>query len=268
MRKKVLALILSLGMVFSVSAPAFAANGEIAERDNYVEIGNGERQNNFAQFNGTVNTGDILSPVESIEKQLAGLSEAQKEIALEKLNDDGSGDAEIMPYATTWNYLTDFVIYKQSTTYYCTVASCKAAMQYLTGSSDSQSTIASALGTTSSGTEFGKAKTYLNNNQSANTYVSKAADTSLTTMKSNFYTAINSFDAPPLISVKLSTSEGWAYNTSGHTMCISGARSDKEYFRIADPYIQWADSDASMFYSKSASAIHDAISDRGNGYIY
>ena len=51
-------------------------------------------------------------------------------------------------------------------------------------------------------------------------------------------------------------------------MCISGARSDKAYFRIADPYIQWVDSDAAMSYKKSASSIHTAILDRGNGYIY
>lgn len=265
---KLLCILMSATILMSVSVPAIAAENEIAEQDNYSVYENGGASGNMTRSNGVLNTGDLLSPVESVAEQLAGLSDEQKEIVLEKLNDDGNNESEIQLYATTWNYLTGFTAYKQSTNYYCTVASCKAAIQYLTGSSDSQSTIASALGTTSSGTKFGNAKTYLNNNQSSNTYVSKASDTSLTTMKSNFYSGINTYDAPPLISVKLSTSNGWAYNTSGHTMCISGARSDKEYFRIADPYIKWVDSSASMFYSKSASKIHDAISARGNGYIY
>lgn len=189
------------------------------------------------------------------------------EIAIKKLNDQG-GDSGITPYATTWNYLSGFTMYKQEKSYYCVVASCKAAMQYLTGSSDSQSAIASELGTTTSGTTFDNARTYLNNHQTANIYVLKGASTVQSVMESNFYSAINIFNAPPLISTKFSTTNGWAYNTSGHTMCISGARSDKAYFRIADPYIQWVDSDTSMFYNKSASSIYTAISDRGNGYIY
>lgn len=266
-KKKMVAIMLCFGMLFSTSVTALAAETEIGATDDYVEV---ERDETFvnAQYSlGSVNTGDLLSPIESVDEQLSGLSEDQIEIAVKKLNDEGD-DSDITPYATTWNYLSGFTIYKQAKSYYCVVASCKAAMQYLTGSSDSQSTIASALGTTTSGTPFGNAKTYLNNHQTANTYISKGASTAQSTMESNFYSAINTYNAPPLISVKLSTTNGWAYNTSGHTMCISGARSDKAYFRIADPYIQWVDSNASMFYSKSASSIHTAIADRGNGYIY
>lgn len=257
-KKKIVALALCLGMLFSTSVTSVAAETEIGETDASIEVERDEV---------SVNTGDLLSPVEEVEEQLAGLSADEIDIAIEKLNDVGD-ESGITPYAVTWSYLPNFTMYKQSTSYYCVVASCKAAMQYLTGSSDSQSTIASALGTTTSGTPFSNAKTYLNDNQSENTYISKASSTSQSTMASNFYSAIHTYDAPALISVKLSTTNGWAYNTSGHTMCIYGARSDKEYFAIADPYIQWVDSNASMYYSKSASAIHTAISDRGNGYIY
>lgn len=249
-KKKIVALVLCLGMLFSTSLTSVAA-----------ETGIGERNET------SVNTGDLLSPVETVQEQLAGLSADKIDIAIEKFSDEGD-ESGVTPHATTWSYLPGFTMYKQSTSYYCVVASCKAAMQYLTGSSDSQSTIASALGTTTTGTPFANAKKYLNDHQSENAYISKAASTSQSTMASNFYSAINSYDAPALISVKLSTTNGWAYNTSGHTTCIYGARSDKEYFAIADPYIQWADSNASMYYNKSASRIHTAISDRGNGYIF
>lgn len=87
-------------------------------------------------------------------------------------------------------------------------------------------------------------------------------------METNFYTAIYVDEIPPLISVEFSTTNGWPYDTSGHTMCICGARSDKAYFRVADPYILWVDTGKNMTYEKDSSAIHTAISDRGNGYIY
>lgn len=264
MKKRIIAMILCLGTFFSTSVTAWATEIETVGKN---ESSSDEELLDTSYEFEAVNTWDIISPIESPQEQIADFSNNQIEDAIKKLNDTGE-NSEVIPYATTWKYLSGFRVYKQSKNYYCVVASCKAAMQYLTGSSDSQSTIASDLGTTTSGTPFGNAKTYLNSHQEKNTYVSKGANTALSTMKSNFYDAINTYDAPPIISVKLSTTNGWAYNTSGHTMCISGARSDKAYFRIADPYIQWVDSDAAMSYKKSASNIHTAILDRGNGYIY
>ena len=87
-------------------------------------------------------------------------------------------------------------------------------------------------------------------------------------MQSNFKAAIDTHKAPPLISVNLSTARGWAYNSTGHTMVISGKRDDLEELRVADPYIQWVSSSASMTYTKSAADIRTAIADRGIGYIY
>ncbi len=258
-KKNIVVLAFCFGMLFSTSVTSMAAETDFGETDVHVVVERNET---------SVNTGDLLSPVESVEEQLAGLSEEQIEIALEKLNDKGN-DSCITPYAdTTWNYLTDFTMYKQDTEYFCTPAVCKAAMQYLTGSSDNQYTIAAALGTTINGTPFANAKTYLNDNQKANPYVSLPSSTNQSIMASNFYSAINSYNAPALISVTFSSTNGWPYDASGHTLCIYGARSDKEYFAMADPYIQWVDEDAPMYYSKSARLIHTAISDRGNGYIY
>jgi len=257
-------------MVFASISMSVSASG-VSEQDNGNTLSVMEFTTKFK--NEPINTGILDEPLESTEEQLSKLndssfSEELKAIIRKKLSENISESKSIAPMATTWTYLSGFTIYKQQETYYCVPASVKAAMQYLTGSSDSQDTIAKALGTTKSGTPFSAARTYLNENQDENYYVSKSASTSLEVMQSNFESAIDTYDAPPLISVSFSSDDGWPYDTSGHTMCISGKRDDLEYFRLADPYIKWADSNASMFYSKSASDIHTAISDRGNGYIY
>lgn len=270
MKRKLFAVLMS-ACVFTGVFTTTAFAGEAGQRDNYPDLKNGSVKVEMSRAT-TANTGSITGIVETVEEQItdieaSDLSEEQKAIAIEKLLDEGD-ENEITTRATTWTHLSGFQIWKQAESYYCVPASCKAAVNYLLGSSDSQATIAKALGTTTSGTYFSEAKGYINGKQTSNTYVSKSASTSLATMKSNFYSGITSYDAPILIDVKLTTSGGWAYNTNGHTMLISGARSDKEEFRIADPYIQWADSSASMYYTKTASAIQSAISVRGNGYIY
>lgn len=246
---------------------------ENGQYDDYRNLENDGTKVEKSKSSATVNTGLADdTDGESVEEQLAyietsDLTEEEKVIAIEKLLDVDK-ENEIMPRDTTWNHLSGFGIWKQSESYYCVPASVKAAMHYLTGNSDAQDVIAKALKTTTSGTQFSEARTYLNNNQSKNNYLSKPSTTTLASMKNNFSSAIKTYDAPPLISVKLSTSSGWAYNTSGHCMLISGARNDKEQFRIADPYLQWVDSNGDMYYSKTASEIHTAIVDRGNGYIY
>ncbi len=219
------------------------------------------------------NAGDLFSPTKTIEEQLLELPESKRAEALEKYYKSEFIDANDISNAncnrdTTWSHLFGITAYYQETNYYCVPASCKTAMQYLTGTSSSQSTIASALGTTTGGTPFGNARTYLNNNQNVCVYVSKGVNTNITTMKNDFYNSVVFFDDPPLISVEFYTTSGWDYDTDGHTMCIGSARNDKEYFKLLDSFIQWKVPNASMYYSKSASDIHSAISAHGNGYIY
>ena len=121
-KKKMVAIMLCFGMLFSTSVTALAAETEIGETDDYVEVERDETSVNAQYSLGSVNTGDLLSPVESVDEQLSGLSEDQIEIAVKKLNDEGD-DSGITPYATTWNYLSGFKIYKQAESYYCVVES-------------------------------------------------------------------------------------------------------------------------------------------------
>jgi len=255
--KKILVKILAftIGVVFIIAMPitSFADEGDLSGK--------------------AVNTGALLSPSKTIEEQLLELPESKREEAYIKYykseyideNDDACYSEN---RDTTWSHLFGIMAYKQDTTYYCVPAACKTCIQYLTGSSPSQSTIASDLGTTVNGTPFGNAITYLNSHQTATIYVSKPGTTNLATMKNDFYDAVVSYNDPPLVGLAFTTNSGWAYDTTGHAMCIGSARNDKEYFKLLDPYIPWVNPNASMYYSKTASSIHSAMSSFGYGYDY
>lgn len=239
-----------------------------AEQNNsYAETLNQQHSIDFENAPYGLNTGDIFSPAPSIEEQLSDLSSTQKSMVMEKLFDE-TNTVLSTPFSISWKYLDGFEMHKQEEDYYCVVASCKATIQYLTGSSDNQTDIAWDLGTTFMGTPFSDAKTYLNDKQTVTTYVIRDADTPLSTMQTSFYLSIFKYNTPPLISVAFNSKNGWPYTVSGHTACISGARSDQLYFQVADPYIQWVKPDASMYYTQTSGRIHTAISDRGNGYMY
>ena len=69
---------------------------EIGQIDDYADMKSGENSVSYQDITSAVNTGDILSPVESMEEQLAGLSAEQRAIAIEKFKDDGS-ETEVTP---------------------------------------------------------------------------------------------------------------------------------------------------------------------------
>ena len=188
-------------------------------------------------------------------------------MVLRKLLDEGD-ENEPRPKSITWEYLDGLLIWKQESEVYCVPACCQSAIHYHTGRIESQASIAKDLDTTIYGTVFSKVKDYLNEKQKNNKYISRPATTSLSTMKSNFYLTINTIESPAMIDVQFWEEDGWYTDVIGHAMLISGIRSDKEQFRISDPYIQWIKSSASMHYIKSAEKIHSAVSERGNGYIF
>lgn len=212
-------------------------------------------------------TGDVIGPMLSMEEQLEKLSEEQKEIALQKFQEIGEED-EIIPYSTTWVYLSGFTMYEQEEDY-CVVACTKSAMQYLTGNSDTQDNIADEIGyVEGSGASIQNALTYLNENQNENVYIFKEYTVSEYTMKLNFYHAITVYDAPVLFAAHILPELGWEYFSPAHCMSITGAREDRLYFQVADPYRSIAVPGAGRLFEQYAPVIYDAIELRCNGYIY
>lgn len=133
--------------------------------------------------------------------------------------------------------------YRQINNYYCGPATTKQTMQYLIGQSDSQQTIASALGTTTAGTDGTKIVSYLNSHQTENYYII-TSPASANHMADCTAKCMADYFATPIVRVKMQTNQGWSYNSNGHFMNITGQLSPISGFEytVVDPYIQYVDS--------------------------
>ena len=126
-----------------------------------------------------------------------------------------------------------FTMYQQINNYYCAPASVKSVLQYINGSSASQSTIASGLGTTSSGTNPTKIAPYLNQKQSF--YYARFANPTQTEMCDKLYATITGPKKPCLMSIVNPSGSNWHYATGGHRLVINAIYSDKSRIQFADP---------------------------------
>ena len=133
--------------------------------------------------------------------------------------------------------------YKQEKNYWCGPATVKQVVGFLKGSSSSQSTYASQLGTTTDGTEFSKVDDILNKNQSKNTYVYISIGS-----YSNWSNKIEyalSKNYPAVLDLKISPSYMPKYTSSvaGHILNVSGVdstlrTSSSALVRLTDPFDQ------------------------------
>ena len=71
-KKNIFTLLLCFGLLFSTSMTVLASEIESDEISTYTEKN---------ESSISLNTGDILNPVESVDEQLEGLSENQRRIA-------------------------------------------------------------------------------------------------------------------------------------------------------------------------------------------
>jgi len=126
-----------------------------------------------------------------------------------------------------------FTMYQQINNYYCAPASVKSVLQYINGSSASQSTIANGLGTTSDGTSPTKIAPYLNQKQSF--YYARFANPSQTDMCDKLYATITGPKKPCLMSIVNISGSNWHYSTGGHRLVINAIYSDKSKIQFADP---------------------------------
>lgn len=113
--------------------------------------------------------------------------------------DENVSESENIERRASWIYLDNrFDVYNQITSYNCGPAAVQAALNYLVGSTPSQSVIAAGCNTTSGGTYLADMETYINGQQSVRTYISKYNADS-TTMKDSLYSGVVSYDAPSII---------------------------------------------------------------------
>ena len=219
--------------------------------------------------------GLILDESLSLEEQLDvisnsnSLSAAQKEQAYEKINDIVNGEYSNSTNLTRSNtlgyYITRAVPYfRQDEDWFCGPATTKQTIHFLTGSSEDQGSIAEDLGTTLEGTIGVNIVTYLNARQNAVYYVI-ATPASDQAMQDRLYDGLSNYHSTPILRLKMTTEQGWRYNSDGHFMNVSGLYSgfwsDEGacQYEVTDPNIERkvpAETDGK--YRISSTAVYDS----------
>lgn len=254
--KKTISFLLTVVMLLSFSTVAFAS--ESNENDGFLEA-------------GTVYVGVETRSIDSAATPSGALPATAEDIAeSNSLQDKPVADESAVTPRASWTYLSGYLVYNQTTSYNCGPAAVQAALRYLNGSTPTQATIADGCKTTTSGTYLADMLAYINDEQSENTYISKYQANS-TNMKNYLYSGIVTYDAPPIIGMAFSSSDGWLYSSGGHFMSVYGTMSDKSKFALADPWIGYSNSgltDNAWSYSKSATDIFNAYDSVNIGLMY
>mgnify|MGYP001160543023 FL=1 len=252
--RRLLPLMLCTIMVLSSGLVAFAASSPteplIDHNDTEKKISDYSKAGSFGGLREA--TDEDMQRWNNVEKQLPK---------------DTSSDPKIGAKAS-WTTLTPFTYYGQLTNYSCGAASVRMALKYLTGTTYAESTIRTGTNTTSSsGTTIANMISYINDEQDENVYVGRY-NQSKATMKNNLYSGVATFDAPSLIGIQESTSDGWPFDLAGHAVAIYAAMSDKSDFGICDPWAGYVDDDDNRWYVKSDDDLYDAYDAINGGYMY
>ena len=128
---------------------------------------------------------------------------------------------------------------QQETNYWCGPATTQQTLTYINGYANSQSSIANAIGTTSSGSDLASMVPYINNHESRNYYIIVTSPSESLIQSIAEYGVRSS--APPIGRLKIQQGGNWEYSSSGHYMNISGYTGYGDYIRVTDPYIGWVD---------------------------
>ena len=219
--KKWLSLFITLAMLFGLSG-LISANAA-------------ETNSQFA-----IPEGVIPATPEEFEAYWNSLSEEEKAFIAEKeaASAQLAEQVENQPATRAASKISipgSFTIYKQEKCNYCVPACLKSVIQYLNGSSPSQSSIASALylKPEDKGVKAYRIKPYLDSKVDY-TYV-WTMDPSTTQIRDHLYYAVVSQDVPGLMTV-CDMGEGvWKYQTEGHCVVVNAVYSDKSRIQVADP---------------------------------
>ena len=189
--KKIISTILLLGIMLMSSFPIYATTDTTNE---YIKNNQGSAQ-------------DVLNN----EKNLKYIEEVQ-------------WNNLVMPRANYVPTKLNVTAYRQETTYWCGPANIKQVVQYINGSSSSQSTYASSMGTISSdGTYVYKMTNELNKRQSKFTYAYKEISNSMTTTQFMEIVKNSIFSSKPMI-LHANTKSLYLYNGTalGHYLTLNG----------------------------------------------
>lgn len=212
-------------------------------------------QCNICPYNRNV----TLQKEESIDEQLSkyisrrDISEDQKQVAIEKANsikniikNQGTYKSEQSSLLTTRDYgcfkCLSVPWYSQTEKYYCGPATTKQTVQYLTGNSESQLSIAEDLNTDlNQNTDTYEIRDYLNDNTNVPfTMIWKGWTSEWKDDYSLFMLVKNNVDndTPIVAYIKVTdTSGNWLYRTNGHYLNYNGYDIRRSTIDVTDPFI-------------------------------
>lgn len=167
-------------------------------------------------------------------KTLKGQSFVQEKQAL---NDAANSGISTFAAVSAYN-IPSMTYYGQEGSWWCVPAAVKMVMKKVDGVTLTQTSLASAMGTSNTtGTPFFSALDYLVENCWNWWYEGRNRSTS-TIMKDEVALAVSN-DSPSVLCVKFTTSGGWPYNMSSyHAVLATGYTTDYASYRIHDPYIK------------------------------
>ena len=203
----------------------------------------------------------ILTNEERVEeiKNDPSLTEDEKEEMIFKITSD------VATYAFSPKHL-GIKYFKQKYNYYCGPATVYQTLYYLNKTSPSQDTIASALGTTTDGTDGSKIPTYLNKQQDEVAYTIVSINNA-STFRSKIDSAMNN-DYPVVLRVKFSSDSAFGYNTAGHFLNLGGQTAGATQYEMVDPYYGYSSGPSSSAYSLPSEDVYQAVIDHFAHHIY
>jgi hypothetical protein len=188
-------------------------------------------------------TGDNPNFTKDVPTETQKSAIIDKERAVKEWKEErNTQSSEITPMSLPDGYYKTIAVpsFEQQTSYWCGPATTKQVLHYLNGSSSSQSTIASGLGTTTAGTDFSLVDNYLNSKQSKNYYV-YSSSLSYGTWSDHVNYGLD-HNYPVVLDLEIYPSYMPKYTThiAGHILNVSGAdsRFSPAQIRLTDPYDQ------------------------------
>ena len=181
--------------------------------------------------------------------------------ALRPDNSDAGVDTDAI--LASWVYLDPFTYYQQNIINSCTIACLRMAFKYVHGSTPTESTIQATTGVPCS---IGDATNYFNNYTTDYQYYAKYG-ASKATMKDDLYSCISA-GAPPIIGLKLTSSDGWPFDLACHAVAIYSAMSDKSRFAMCDPWAGYVGEPGWRWYDRDADKLFSAYDAVNAGYMY
>ena len=142
-----------------------------------------------------------------------------------------------------------FTMYQQTNGYYCVPASVRSVIYYNSGTLISQGTIASALGTTTSGTDFGKVPNYVNSKQ--NFFYAMHSSPTQSSIFTRLQSTVAGSKKPTMMRISNPSGSNWHYATNGHALINNAVYSDNSRAQFADP-LGGTQSGWAYFYEKTA----------------